>query len=180
MVRIGIIGTAGRKEDANRMSKELYDKMKILIYRMIIYIEPDFSKIQLVSGGAAWSDHLAVSLYLEHSEINLSLHLPCQFDEGKYINSKTGNIGNYYHGKFSDKVGYNTLKEIGLCIQKGANIKVGDGFYDRNNSISQSVDYLIAFTWGTEGKPKDGGTSNTWKSCPPSVKKIHISLELFS
>lgn len=188
MVKIGIIGTAGRKEDGSRMSKELYEKMKILTYRLITHIESDLSKIELFSGGAAWSDHLAVNMYLEHQELKLTLCLPCQWDTSKsqYIDTgeydyriNPGKTSNYYHKKFSDKMEQNTLKEIDTCIQKGADVKIEDGFHARNNLISQNVDFLIAFTWGLK-QPKDGGTLNTWQNCPSSVKKVHISLEMFN
>jgi len=78
-ITIGIIGTAGRKEDGAKMSKELYGKMyrKADAYISNLGLEP--RDITLVSGGAAYSDHIAVSLYLDNKADNLTLHLPCEF-----------------------------------------------------------------------------------------------------
>jgi len=77
MKRIGIIGFAGGK---NRLSKEIHSKlseklfhvMKQLVYTKLedhSFLE---SKVCLVSGGAAWSDHLAVELFNDYpSEFEL-------------------------------------------------------------------------------------------------------------
>ncbi len=196
MVRIGIIGTAGRKEDKLKMSKDLYDKMKSFVIKIIdeiLKLESNKeSQLILVSGGAAWSDHLAVTLFLQdienENQRKLQLYLPCEWDSDKkqfidlgifdpYKNS--GGTSNYYHKLFTEKMGHNTLEDLHLAIQKGANVKTEKGFYARNSLVANDVDYLIAFTWGqSKEEPKDGGTLHTWNCCPKEVKKIHVPLSL--
>ena len=80
MTTVSIIGTSGRKESLNL---ELYKKMILSTKTFLENLNLDY--IILVSGGAAWSDHIAVTLFLNRQNYNLNikelrLYLPCQFD----------------------------------------------------------------------------------------------------
>ena len=53
---VSIVGTAGRKEDAIKMSRELYEKMVQKAEQVITQqLNLDLSQTHLVSGGAAWA-----------------------------------------------------------------------------------------------------------------------------
>lgn len=190
MVRIGVIGTAGRKDDAPLMSKELYDDM----YRILLnYLAPwKDEDITLVSGGAAWADHLAVRAFLEQ-KCALELHLPAPFQNSKFlvnasnfqVNLSPGSIANFYHHKMSSLLGHNTLFELQRAIDKKAHYQVYDGFYARNLKVG-NVDMLIAFTFGTHDYNgpkvnatlaglKDGGSAHTWNNSSAKYM-IHINL----
>lgn len=182
-MKVSIIGTAGRKEDGERMSAGLYDKMFEKVKGVIAEETGKIDRLDLISGGAGWSDHLAIRLFLQCPEkymdkVGLTLFLPAEFDaeankyEGEHWKS-AGSISNYYHSLFSKKVGYNTLEQISRAIRAGATIKVFNGFYARNKEVGKT-DLLIAFTWGRDGV-KDGGTKNTWDGSK-APKKVHISL----
>jgi len=55
-IHIGIIGTAGRGLDFNKMTKDLFDSMISTVERIIQQqLKLDYENITLVSGGAAWS-----------------------------------------------------------------------------------------------------------------------------
>lgn len=182
-MKIAIIGTAGRREDGPRMTKELYAKMYYRACHLIEQLKQDNPDecLHLVSGGAAWSDHIAVSLFLGQAAETLTLHLPAPLntDKHEYIeNPKNkwcpGRTSNYYHRIFSKKMGRSTIAGICDAIEKGAVAHIYGGFRERNKVVGQ-VDVVIAFTWGEGTKPKDGGTAHTWgKSTAP--KKIHIPL----
>lgn len=86
MKTIAIIGTAGRKEDGLRMSRELFDRMVTFSH---IIIKDGFRQerpIQLVSGGAAFADHVEVRLWLSQKEtdpttdMKLKLFLPSHME----------------------------------------------------------------------------------------------------
>ncbi|SNW61930.1 Hypothetical protein ORPV_26 [Orpheovirus IHUMI-LCC2] len=112
-VTIAIIGTAGRKEDGQKMSAELYEKMIYAVkYIIIHHFKMDMGKVTLISGGAAWADHIAVNLYNNGYVKDLVLHLPCEWNEGKYLDTGSrdwrvnpGKTSNYYHEQFSKKIG---------------------------------------------------------------------------
>ena len=80
MTTVSIIGTSGR---AGNITKELYTKM---ISASVKYLKSLLlDSIILVSGGAAFSDHIAVHLYLHKDQyqlniISLHLDLPCKFN----------------------------------------------------------------------------------------------------
>ena len=184
-MRTSIIGTAGRKDDAPRMSKELYGRM----YRKLL--EDGFHPT-LVSGGAAWADHLAVSLFLAGKAEHLILHLPAKWIGGGYEITRDGHTANYYHTQFSKVVGASTLGGIDRAIAQGAEIHIHDGFLARNMKVAASED-IRAFTFGTksslwngEGKRpsafeaglKNGGTSHTWDRASAAKKMVHYCLPL--
>ncbi len=166
-----IVGTAGRKDDANRLSAKHFEAMcecaKLLLRR---FNETDYGIDTLVSGGAAWADHVAVRLFLNKEVPKLKLFFPCQFlgpDIGfdpaplnEYEKQKgysTGDTANHLHAKFSRKINANSFREIQLAIQQGAMVSVvKGGFYGRNARIAES-DILLAMTFGENEWVKDGG-----------------------
>jgi len=175
-MKIAIIGTAGRKEDGPKMTRELYFKM---VQKARSIVESLSDDIHLVSGGAAWSDHTVISLFLLDLASSLTLYLPCLFDvnTNKFIGTvgNTAKTANYYHELFSKKMGRNTREGITSAINAGAVVyPVMGGFFQRNLKVGQ-VDALIAFTWGEGDIPKDGGTSHTWNHSHAKIK-IHIPL----
>ncbi len=176
MAVVAVVGTAGR-DTYNVYTKELYDKMVAVVKHMI----KDLTNVTLISGGAAWADHIAVKLYLEGYVSRLILHLPCEFIDNQYMdNGKSawfdnpGRTSNTYHRKFSRIVGINSLTEITEAIKKGAQINVHKGFHARNLLVAK-CDHMIALTWHIGSEPSDGGTAHTWKNCQ-STSKYHVSL----
>lgn len=111
-----------------------------------------FKDVCLVSGGAAWCDHLAVSLYLAHPEAKLILHLP-------YLDT-IDSLSLKYHKHFQAKTGIDSLKEIEKAIKQGATVYHYDGFYKRNDQVAKSP-ILLAFAF--TDIPSVGGTGYTWK-----------------
>lgn len=182
MFTLAIIGTAGRD---GKMNKTIW--LQVLSY-LQSYIDniKTLTTITLVSGGAAWIDHLAVALYLNQTNVKLGLilNLPCNWDFNKHQFVDNGNnnwhlnpgkTSNYYHQQFSQKLGCNTLMQLEEAI-KTANVKVYNGFHARNNEIANAT-VLIAFTWAEGEEPKNGGTAHTWRQC--KNEKYHISLTKF-
>ena len=179
--RIGVIGTAGRKEKAARLTAADFDAMVAYLAKAV---QPNDT---LVSGGAAWADHSAVRAFLDGKVAGLVLHLPAELVVGedgkvKFDDAGFGTVGaaaNYYHKQFATKLGMDpdaTLKEIQAAIDKGASVTYGDGtssttgadsgFKKRNSLIAQDADYgLIAFDFDVSDRkaPADGGTGDTWR-----------------
>ena len=159
---LGIIGTAGRGTDSGSLDIQTWKFMKASVGKLIEVTGCN----HLISGGAAWADHLAVNLFLNNSEhLSLTLHLPCEFLNGKYIeSSKCGPISNHYHKKFSDKLGIDSLQQIESAINLGCEKTVSnDSFFERNAKISVDSNILLAFTYGNEKELKDGGTKDTFE-----------------
>src|SRR5580765_5330998 len=103
MIRLGIIGTAGRKpEELKLLTKEhmvwMADNVRSYI-KEILKTTPD--KVVLVSGGSAWADHVAVQLYLEKEFGGLELYLPSKYDakHQRYVNTHEGRTLNLLHGQ---------------------------------------------------------------------------------
>lgn len=176
MVIVAVIGTAGR-DTYNIYNKELYDKM----VNVVKHIIKDLTDVVLISGGAAWADHIAVKLYLEGYVSRLILHLPCEYSNNQYIdNGKSawyenpGRTSNTYHKKFSQIIGEDSFQQITEAIKKGAEVGIHKGFHARNLLVAK-CDHMVALTWNLGNEPSDGGTAHTWKNCS-SKSKYHISL----
>jgi hypothetical protein len=174
-ISLAIIGTAGRKEDAPKLSKDSFGAMCIVAKELLAQLKGNNYEItHLVSGGAAWADHVAVKLFLNKEVKNLRLYIPCQFDNGSFFDGysriKGGGVSdkflpgqtlNYYHGKFQKKTGINSLTEIQLAIHEGAEVlPCKGGFHGRNAMVAKS-DILLAMTFGNENVVKEGGTADT-------------------
>jgi hypothetical protein len=168
------------------LSAEKFDKMVEKAKEIIIKDwKLDWDNVVLVSGGASWADHVAVKLFMQE-DVELTLELPCRWDEKnhKFIDIGTkdwrtnpGNYSNYLHSKFSKKIKSNSLEEIHQSIKNGANIIFSDGFFARNNKVSES-DRMIAFGFNSKDmEPRDGGTAFTWKISKSNNKK-YVCIDL--
>ena len=160
----------------------------ILAAQRVINVE---GPTHLVSGGAAWADHIAVNRFLNDCVQNLTLHLPAIFDalKGQYeddgtVNYKTnpGGTANYYHRKFSDKCEIDSLWEVGEAWAQKAKIQITPGFLERNSKVAEEADILLAMTFGSGPKVKDGGTADTVRKFLSSGKKkvYHFDLNNLS
>lgn len=165
MTTLAIIGSAGRRIDASRITLPLWNDMKRLI--ALFVKKHDFTSV--ISGGAAVADHLAVGLFNAGLVSSLTLALPCPFDLGRSCfqddgsrdwKTNPGGTSNYYHRQFSRIIGRGTLGEIKMAIERGAKMRYERGFMARN-SIVATADAMIAFTFGHENQVADGGTSDT-------------------
>ena len=61
MLTISVIGSAGRKDDSARVNQRLYEQGVEYLVKCIDRLD---QPITIVSGGAAFVDHMAVALYL--------------------------------------------------------------------------------------------------------------------
>jgi len=176
-IQLGIIGTAGRQDDAARLSETLYLEMldKALKTIMDLY-KRGYQTVGLVSGGAAWADHCAVTLFLQGRIGGLKLCLPAPFDLQYARGSKDGAVANRYHNQFTEVVGFDSLAEIEKAIHMpGCSVLLGRGFKDRNRIVAEFSDAVLAMTFGNGRalKPKSG-TADTMAE----YKKRHTALDL--
>ena len=88
-----------------------------------------------------------------------------------------GRTANKLHKKFSENIKEDSLEHLKAAIMVGATVFTHEGFHVRNSFVAES-DYLLAFTWGSGGIPKEGGTMDTWSKCKGT--KYHVPLESLS
>ena len=184
---IGIIGTAGRGSDGNILTKAHFERMTnaALILMNHLNINPETARI--VSGGAAWADHVAVNLCKIEAcnynnlvlytplPISMSLFIPSNEgifgDNGQPVRldpnaAKTADTANYYHQKFSQALTCDTIGDIAYAGASGAMIIPGNGnFFARNTALAKDVTayggLLLAYTFGS-----DGSTQADWSGNP--------------
>lgn len=173
MTRVAIIGTAGRKGADRKLSAELFGRM---CDRSTEFVDPNDD---LVSGGAAWADHVAVVLFLAGRARSLMLHLPAPFDvtAARFEElSEPGRIANYYHDLFDFRTGWKARRAIVAAIAAGATITVSDGFRARNFLVGE-VERLIAFTFSPDPRwPEGSGTRHTWNHSSARLK-LHVPID---
>ena len=194
MTTVAIVGTAGRRDAATRLTYPLWLGMVREAERFLAGLPRPWD---LVSGGAAWSDHVAVRLFLDGKADSLTLYLPCRFDldvpwfeetsEDRHVNySEEGTetvgsearVANFYHRRFSGVLRRDrtetTLHELAEAIRRGARVIVGEGFKSRNYGVGHT-EALLAFTFGEGKVPADGGTAHTWRTSAAPLK-VHVPL----
>lgn len=166
-ISLSIVGSAGRKDDAARLSKNHFQAMCLIAEGLIKQLgENNYPVTHLVSGGAAWADHVAVRLFLDKKIKNLRLFLPAQWTGVNFkdngiddFTKNPGKVANYYHRKFQLITNINSLVEIQSALVEGAElIPVEKGFYARNTLVAKS-DCILAMTFGNKEYIKSGGGS---------------------
>jgi hypothetical protein len=198
-VSIGIIGPSSKRKTnfesntthqlTTALFKEMVDYTTTWIEESFLQDAPpnDWSRIRLVSGGASWCDHVAVSIYLAKKSLGakLTLYLPCEltktgfFDSGKKFGalSNPGGMCNNQHEKFSATLGKSSLAELFQAIEDGATVNAKSvGFFAQGKALVHACDELLAFGWSDNGAPDTPGTAHTWKSAPPNVNRHYQSL----
>ena len=177
MTKVAIIGTAGR-DRTKPMNISLWHWM---VADAMTRIKPTDT---LVSGGAAWADHLAVELFLRGKAAALKLYLPAPIENGWFLGpyKSAASAANFYHGDFSAVIGHHSIGEIVLAAQKetctGTCEPVAAGYgamFVRNNKVAKDCEILLAYTFGEGDVPADGGTKDTWDKAT-QAERIHISL----
>lgn len=178
MTSLAIIGTAGRKEDAPHLAsdpKRYYTRMLDCARRVANIVGAD----TLVSGGAAWSDFMAIALFLEApTRYRLLLELPEKLDvssehkrvyrdtgEVDWVNNPGGTSNHYlrafskqchsFMGSFFPWVPYEDVSLNPMCT-----ITVTKGFKERNLEVAKAY-HCLAMTFGDKRQLKDGGTAHT-------------------
>lgn len=115
---IAIIGTAGR-DKTEKYTRPLWEAM--LKHARTKFVP--WKEYHLISGGAAWADHLAVELFLEApSQFSLSLYLPAPLtSQGEFLGPRrsSGATSNNYHEKFMKITGVNARRRILEAQEKG-------------------------------------------------------------
>ena len=191
---LAVIGTAGRKDDARRLSTDLYEAA----YSDLVAMLNDGFPGDLVSGGAAVADHLAVRAYLDGHATALRLYLPAAFESSAFKEGggrfDPGRTANYYHREFSKWYGRSSQDELANAITRGAEVFVVPGFKQRNSALAKVATDVVAYTFGADVPPaafssadpafldaeraglKDGGTAHTWGQTRNCISKRHVSL----
>ncbi len=173
MKRVAIIGSAGRDKDEGKFTLELFEKMKEEVVKQITEEwKLETKNVILVSGGSAWSDHVAVSLYKQDPNKwgGLHLYLPCKFpSKGKYYTTLKELHSNMKCNSMDD---FDLVKKMGAVFDTSVY-----GFLQRNTLVAKHCDYMIAFTWNMF-YPKYGGTGDTWSKCKGVKKHIPLSVLL--
>jgi hypothetical protein len=169
MPSVAIIGTAGRKDDANHLNWILYEKMEQATLKLL-HTLGDPSSMDLISGGAPYADHIAVRLFLNKTCPTLTLHLPCRWDkihntflDNGQFNWKTnpGKTANALHRKFEETTGIDSFDDLRKTLaHPNCTHTTGTGFHKRNQQIAQAQ-ILIALTFGKGPHVKPGGTHFT-------------------
>lgn len=173
---VAIIGTAGR-DKAKPMTAETW---RLMLEDARQRVKPSDT---LVSGGAAWADHVAVAMFLEGRVKALKLHLPAPLGTGQFEgpNESAASAGNYYHSLFKKAAGVDGIAEIRAALVKGAEhtsqpIAKGYGaMFARNKLVAEASDAVIAYTFGAGDEPADGGTKNTWDQI--KTGRVHVPLD---
>jgi len=178
-ITLAIVGTAGRKDDAKRLTRKHFEAMCIVASGLVEQInESNYPITHLVSGGAAWADHVAVRLFLDKKVPGLRLFLPAAFEDGSYHDNgnkdayeNSGGTANYYHKQFQQRTNINSLTDILIAQTHGAElIPVLKGFHARNSLVAKS-DFILACTFGDGKMVKDGGTADTVRKYLDRVRK---------
>ena len=178
-ITFSIVGTAGREDDGKRLSKQHFEAMDIVASGLVEqFNETGYPITHLVSGGAAFADHVAIRLFLDKKVPHLRLFLPSKWDDGVFYDNgvkdpfkNPGGTANYYHRKFQTITGINSLSQIQIAKNEGAElIEVTKGFYARNALVAKS-DFILACTFGKENEIKDGGTADTIRKYLTRIRK---------
>lgn len=177
-MKLAIIGTAGRATDGKILASrpDLYlDTMK----RAALKVADLTNSTTLLSGGAAWSDHIAILLFLDNpSRFRLQLELPAplvtdgdgkSFDDNGTGNFKNnpGAVSNHYHRLFKKALiklqpnwsPFIDFKRIYDYAEYSS--RVTYGFLNRNLIVAREANHCIAMTFGNGAQLKDGGTAHT-------------------
>lgn len=183
-MKLAIIGTAGRGPDGKQLATdpERYLTRMLDAARKVSELT---GATELISGGAAWADHIAVLLFLENPEhYSIELELPAAFepdgvggyryhDKGTHdFKDNPGAVSNHYHKlftkavakvrpRFSSFLHFADVEAVHVGLAAEVRTNVGTGFLERNLVVAAKAHHCLAMTFGNGRQLKDGGTAHT-------------------
>lgn len=181
-MNIAIIGTAGRKDDAERLNARVFQAMLVDAKERVETLAEEYREdVALVSGGAAVADHIAVRLFLDKAVEKLYLFLPapfngdlkqfdCAFEAGRTSHYYHQKMKRWYHPRSSNRELAQAIVAEGCSV--ATNLK---GFKARNLQVAKNADVVLAYTFGEGEAPKDGGTFHTWSNAT-HAERIHVPI----
>ena len=158
VVTVAIVGPSGR-DPCNAYTHGTFRAMMDMAAKTIDgKVGLPRRDVVLVSGGSAWSDHVAVSLYLDAVQsmspfAGLRLYLPCAIDVKSNAFTpldRCGRILNKLHAQFGRTCGMNTVGEIVMALRTGATATVSHGFLACDVRILESHFLLTFVAKGTQ------------------------------
>jgi hypothetical protein len=166
---LAIIGTAGRRDDAQKLTVAHWAQMVKAASEVRVIERVD----HFVSGGAAWSDHVAVAL-AEQVPTGITIWMPAY--------ERDLSTAAYYHRAFSRVLGHDTQEEIRLAgANNFARIFYFKGFKDRNTKVAEQAQCFLAMTFGHGAQVADGGTADTVRKMRAAGKTgYHFDLNDFT
>lgn len=179
---LAVIGTAGRDGNPN-LTRRLWEDMRD---HFSAYLYANNVK-HIVSGGAAWADHLAVFAKLNGLVDRLTLFLPAPINYSGYIgpSRSAASASNYYHKRFSQTIISDSLVQINQVLSlPGVNVNFepeANGYknmFVRNIKVAAFSTSILAYTFNTFNFPADGGTRHTW-DVSNAKTKVHVDLNTF-
>lgn len=192
-VQIAIIGTAGRGDDQNKLNSQSYSSMFAAATSVVEQLA-DGEPWGAVSGGSAWADHIAVTLFLLGAATTLQLHLPCPLTQRGF--EDTGERGpiawrtnpgatlNRYHYLFAKISGRDPFADLARAVgMPGCEVKITPGLFQRNTFVARNCTHCVALTFGTGPVLKRGGTFDTMQKFlerPDAGLSAHIDLHSMS
>ena len=193
---LAIIGTAGRKNDAALLAADP-ERFAERMLAAALKVADRTKTNHLVSGGAAWADHVAVWLFLsDPTRFTLQIEAPAPFvtagtggleyaDTGERDFIKNpGGTSNHYLRAFADTLGlarpeWSPFIDFALVAgHPRATIRVTHGFQPRNLLVAQST-HALAMTFGGGRVLQDGGTAKTMTAFlarPDHGESYHLDL----
>ena len=166
MNKLSICGSAGRRNDADFITAQLFSGIvkQSQLFLEYLHFKKKVTITEIITGGAAVCDHSGVFLFINKIVPKLTLHLPAEWDHQlcrfqEITQSCPGSIANYYHKQFQKKTKIPSFDDIAAAIEMGAVVEVTPGFKERNVRIAKEGELLLAMTFGEKHKLKESGGS---------------------
>lgn len=164
-VRVAVVGTAVRDGpgDADELRRAFREAPKRVVKQLQAWGLP-LEAVTLVSGGSAWSDHVAVQVVLRNPEVGgLQLELPAEFGDGRFdVGTGDGLRLNQLHRQYQAIMGVDALAEVALVMSDArCAVRVHRGFFARNDVVAKESDRIVALGLGPEMM---SGTRYTWQA----------------
>lgn len=175
-MNVAIIGTAGRKQNPTPD----WGYAESQVDKALDQLTAKYGELTLVSGGAAWADHLAVQQFLKR-DCKLRLFLPATFGTEGFDKSKAGSTAAYYHLKYWKETGVDSITELKQALaSEKCEAKCYPGvslasFFDRNTDVANLAEIVIAITYGSGKGVADGGTLDTVKKFLKRGVRPHVT-----
>jgi hypothetical protein len=209
---VAIMGTAGQdpsKEDvvdAHLWKVMVHCARQVLTRVFSLDASSSTETVQLISGGAAIADHVAVQLYLESSSTvgtsapspyHLSLHLPCRWDPDRKeydARSYEGRRSNALHVQFARQASFpsvrTSLQQLHDVVHQSSaarstskaaanrvTVQEHSGFVQRNSFVAREAQYVLAMTWSSPSALAPVGESGAAHTWSRSNGvKLHLPL----
>lgn len=154
-MRLAVVGTSGDPHSFDHFCRNpsCYTDLVRSLPATLPMLAPGAENATVLLTGEPWADHAMVRLFLEGKVKACEFYVCAPFVAEEFQTRAPMDTGagmNFDHAEFKAITGVDSLREIALCVARGAKVHIFPTPHERNQAMGVSSTHMIAMLHGND------------------------------